>query len=114
MKRPILTAIAALTLAISAKAEDKVTLGQGLFVAGTPTEAAKIQDMLNSDDRDGMLAECDRGNVVLIPPGETVYVTSIGNVDTLRYKGRTVYAPNHEVHIVVYSDAGNSTVQEVK
>ncbi len=77
-----------------------------LFVAATKEEAKNLDQMINDGDKDGIKAEYKQGLLSIIKPGETVYVVDIGwdGVDTLRYHGQVCYAPNHEVHMIIYGN----------
>jgi hypothetical protein len=62
--------------------------------------------LINGGKKISIKTKNKSGNLNVIKPGETVYVVAIGSdgVDTLRYKGQTVYAPNHEVHMLIYGN----------
>jgi hypothetical protein len=107
MKKTFVVIVLA-TLAISATAgtSDKIVLEQPLIVAATKDEAKNLAQMIDDGDKDGMAAEYKQGLLEVIKPGETVYVVNIGwdDVDTLRYHGQLCYAPNHEVHVIIYGN----------
>jgi hypothetical protein len=108
MKRTLLTLAAAITLSAFAFAgtSDKVTLTSPLIVAATKEEAKNLDQMLQDGDNEGAKSEFADGKLAVIPPGSTIYVVGVGwdGVDTLRYKGRVVYAPNKEVSKLVYGN----------
>jgi hypothetical protein len=105
MKKTFLViALAALAISATAGPSDKVVLDQPLFVAATKADAKNLEQMFEDGDKDGMYAAYKQGSLDIIKPGETVYVVSVGwdDVDTLRYHGQVCYAPNHEVHVIIY------------
>ena len=78
----------------------------GRYSLATKDEAKNLDQMINDGDKDGISAEYKQGVLAVIKPGETVYVVDIGwdGVDTLRYHGQVWYAPNHEVHMIIYGN----------
>jgi len=108
MKRTLLTLATAFTLSASAVAgtSDKVLLKYPLAVTAYKEDVSNLEQILEDEDKDGLDTLVKAGRVVMIPPGQTVYVVNIGSddVDTLRYHGVPCYAPNHEVHVIIYGN----------
>ena len=109
MKRTLLIITLAVTAAVCtarAGTSDKIILKQPLIVATTKDECKNLGQMLQDGDKEGATAEFAEGKLAAINAGETIYVVDVGwdGIVTIRYHGQICYAPNHEVHVIVYGN----------